>query len=129
MSNESPAHNPLLANDANPNGPVASGGVTAQEAAETTAGEESRSGAAADNTPAASRLPADVSGLRAASAVPASLPAAEPGRSESIGGGRNGTSRAPAAAASVTASECACNGGKSKDYVFAIGVLGYDFGT
>jgi hypothetical protein len=129
MSNESPVHDPLLANGANHGTLVLSGGVTAQEAPEKSPAENGQLAAAAESAPPASRLPAETPGVKAAAAIPESPVAVPPGRSDSAGGGRIGAAHSPVAAASVTASECACNGYKSNDYVFAIGVLGYDFGT
>lgn len=130
MSNEGPVHDTLLVNDADRRALMRSAGVTAQEAVEVAPGRDVQSGAAAESASPTTRGPAEAQGVQAAAAaVPESPVAVRPGRSDTAGVGSNGASRAPAAAASVTASECACSANKSKNYVFAIGVLGYDFGT
>jgi hypothetical protein len=69
-------------------------------------------------------------GIQAAVATrPGRSAAARPGVVEPAGGGRIGGVAATTRTGSISASECACSAGDSKRYVFAIGVLGYDFGT
>lgn len=130
MSKENSAAETVLPSDAEDRGRAQSGGVLMQEESEHKIDNHNPNTFAVESATPAARSLADAPGVHAAAtAIPEATATVGVIRAETLGAGSSRESRSPDAGSRVVASECACGANDSKNYVFAIGVLGYDFGT
>jgi subtilisin family serine protease len=130
MSAERAASDTLTANDDNPFDSSSAVGVAPQEEPVRPPGNGAELSEGVHTLPKISRGPAVTPSAHTApgSQVEGPAPVATNGI-QSARGGRNGERGASVKASSVAASACACQDNGSKSLVFALGTLGYDFGT
>lgn len=124
MSEGNATHDTAVMTEAVPAN-TAAGGVSAQEDIASGEGEASAAGEA--GAPPSEGLCASP-GIQAA-AAPARPAGIRSNGHQSGGRNLNGGGISAARAGSVTASECSCSAADTRQFVFAIGVIGYDFGT
>ena len=120
----------LLADDTNQRGANNGSGVVGQEVAAQTQDAHLQPSEIVDTAPQGSNGHAEMGG--AAVATAAMPPAAARTTSNGIQSpraARNNAATSSVKANGVVASDCACQASASKSLVFAIGSLGYDFGT